>query len=81
MLPPGRRGGCPVSSALPSLAPDYPGTPAMGFYDGWSKGGSPGKMRNYIHKPIKTQGMQMSDAKELSSKVYHIIESKLKQLP
>lgn len=51
------------------------------FYDGWSKGGSPGKMRNYIHKPIKTQGMQMSDAKELSSKVYHIIESKLKQLP
>ena len=49
------------------------------FYDGWSKGGTPGKMRNFIHKPIPTDELNSSDAKALSLKVYHIIENKLKE--
>jgi 1-acyl-sn-glycerol-3-phosphate acyltransferase len=56
------------------------------FTDNWKKlpdDGSweaePGLLRMFIHRPIPTVGLNLSDAGELRQKVFTIIESKLKE--
>jgi len=41
--------------------------------------GQPGKVIQYIHKPISTKGMTLDDLDALKGKVFHIIETKLKE--
>ncbi len=41
--------------------------------------GQPGKVVQYIHKPISTKGMTLDDIATLKQKVYDTIENKLKE--
>jgi 1-acyl-sn-glycerol-3-phosphate acyltransferase len=47
---------------------------------GLEGGGTPGKMRLHIHRPISTKGLKSSDAQHLADNVYRIIEDKFNQM-
>ena len=47
---------------------------------GLSEGGTPGKMRMYVHRPIPTKNLKPDDEKMLAQKVYTIIENKFNEL-
>lgn len=47
---------------------------------GLREGGTPGKMRMYVHRPIPTENLKPGDEVELAKKVYSIIEEKFNEL-
>ena len=47
---------------------------------GLDGGGTPGKMRMYVHRPIDTSNLKLGDEEALASKVYRIIEDKFNEL-
>ncbi|MBT8326920.1 MAG: 1-acyl-sn-glycerol-3-phosphate acyltransferase [Bacteroidia bacterium] len=47
---------------------------------GLQEGGTPGKMRMYVHRPIPTENLKPGDEVELAKKVYTIIEEKFNEL-
>lgn len=47
---------------------------------GLSEGGSPGRMRMHIHRPIETKHLKPGDEVELAERVYRIIEEKFNEL-
>jgi 1-acyl-sn-glycerol-3-phosphate acyltransferase len=47
---------------------------------GLDKGGTPGKMRMYVHRPISTKNLKLADAQALADEVYSIIEEKFNQM-
>jgi 1-acyl-sn-glycerol-3-phosphate acyltransferase len=47
--------------------------------DGMTVGGSPGRMRIYVHKPLSVDGLTVQDARRLSEEVFNIINQKLKE--
>jgi 1-acyl-sn-glycerol-3-phosphate acyltransferase len=46
---------------------------------GITNGGSPGKMRMFVHRPISTKNLKEGDEKELAQQVYRIIEAKFQE--
>lgn len=48
--------------------------------DGITAGGSPGRMRIYVHKPVPVDGLTVPDARRLAEKVFDIINQKLKEV-
>ncbi len=46
---------------------------------GLSGGGTPGKMRMYVHRPIPTKNLKPEDEVELANQVYRIIEEKFNE--
>lgn len=59
-----------------SLPDDYDRLPVGGL----KNGGTPGRMRMYVHKPIETKDLKESDASALAHKVYGILDKKLTEL-
>jgi 1-acyl-sn-glycerol-3-phosphate acyltransferase len=59
-----------------SLPDNYDRLPSRGLLNG----GSPGKMRMFVHKPIHTNTMTEKDAPQLAQTVYEILDQKLKEL-
>ncbi len=47
---------------------------------GLESGGTPGKMRMYVHRPINTSNLKDGDEHQLASMVYSIIEDKFKEM-
>lgn len=47
---------------------------------GLSEGGSPGKMRMVVHRPISTKNLKPGDERQLAEQVYRIIENKFNEL-
>lgn len=47
---------------------------------GLMEGGTPGRMRLHIHRPISTKNLKPSDAQQLADQVYSIIEEKFNQM-
>jgi 1-acyl-sn-glycerol-3-phosphate acyltransferase len=47
---------------------------------GLASGGTPGKMRMYVHRPIPTKNLKPGDEVELANKVYRIIEEKFNEM-
>ncbi len=47
---------------------------------GLESGGTPGKMRMYVHRPIETSNLKEGDEDMLAKQVYSIIESKFNEL-
>ncbi len=46
---------------------------------GFEGGGTPGKMRMHVHRPIPTKNLKPGDEVELAEKVYSIIEQKFNE--
>jgi 1-acyl-sn-glycerol-3-phosphate acyltransferase len=69
--------------AIENAIPIVPVTILDNYYrmpdDGLKGGGSPGRMRMYIHKPVFVDGLTIQDAKQLSEKVFAIISHKLEE--
>jgi 1-acyl-sn-glycerol-3-phosphate acyltransferase len=59
-----------------SLPDNFNRLPAGGL----KNGGTPGRMRMYVHKPIQTAHLQERDASALANQVYNILDKKLKEL-
>lgn len=49
------------------------------YSGGLAEGGSPGRMRVIVHKPINVAGMTMEDIPELQQKVFKIIDAPLNE--
>lgn len=47
---------------------------------GLAEGGSPGRMRMHVHRPISTKGLKSGDEVALAKEVYRIIEAKFNEL-
>lgn len=47
--------------------------------DGLKYGSKPGTCKIYVHKPIETVGLKLTDADALREKVFQIIDQKLKE--
>ena len=47
---------------------------------GLDSGGTPGRMRMHVHRPISTTNLKEGDEEALASEVYRIIESKFNEL-
>jgi 1-acyl-sn-glycerol-3-phosphate acyltransferase len=62
---------------VPITLPDnWKRLPSGGLLDG----GTPGKMRMYVHRPIETKHLKPGDEVELAQRVYRIIEEKFNEL-
>lgn len=67
---------CGVEIVPITIADNWKRLPSGGL----TKGGTPGKMRMYVHRPIPTENLKSSDARRLAEEVYTIIEDKFNEL-
>lgn len=74
----------PFKMAIENSVPVVPITIA----DNWKRlpsgglegGGTPGRMRMFVHRPISTKNLKITDAQALADQVYTIIEEKFNQM-